>query len=201
MFDIKDKLELITWATAVMVYVSNEFRKWWVKRKKKKTAIDFDGDIHFKINSILYQMLMIYDACRGVVIQFHNGDEYYTGQSRIRMTITNEVVFPGVKKITQDFSGVQVSQTMHSLMRDIRTLDYVYIPFKEAGENKIAGLSDIMQDLDMKSFILIRLADSKRGETVAILALHFPHANALNREHITTLMRSKHRLETIFDRL
>lgn len=201
MFDAKEKLEVIGWIFLTVVYVSNEFRKWWLRRKKKKTAIDFDVDIHFKIDSILYQMLMLYDACRATVIQFHNGDEYYTGQSRIRMTITNEVVFPGVKKISQDYSGVQVSQIMHILMRDIRVTDYMYIPLRETGENKVAGLSDVMVDLDMKSFILIRLQDSKTGETVAILDLHFPHANALNREHITTLMRSKNRLETIFDRL
>lgn len=201
MFDIKDKLEVIAWASAVVLYVANEIRKWWSGRKRKKSTIDMDVDIHFKIDSILYQMLMIYDACRVMVVQFHNGDEYYTGQSRIRMTVTNEVVFPGVKKVAQDYTGVQVPQYMHNLMRDIRVFDYKYVQSKEDAEKWVIGLGDIMNDLDMKSLMLIRLADTKSGETVAILSIHFPHEKALNREHITTLMRSKNRLETIFDRL
>lgn len=201
MFDVTDKQELITWGIAIAVYALNEFRKWRLKRKKKKSTIDFDMDIHFQINSILYQMLMIYRACRVLIIQFHNGEEYYTGQSMIRMTVTNEVVFPGVKKISQDYNGIHVSSIMHSLMREIRALDYVYIPSKEEGESKIDTLGDVMTDLEMKSFMLIRIAQRKNDHTVAILALHFPHEKALNREYITTLMRSKHRLETIFDRL
>jgi hypothetical protein len=133
-------------------------------------------------------------------MQFHNGDEYYTGQSRIRVTVTNEVVYPGIRKISPDYNGAQVSDGLHKLMRDIKALDHMYIPFQDFVKED-DSLFDEMNVHEIKSFMMIRLADSRTNDTVALLVLHFPFNNPLDKKQIGTLMQSKKRLEAIFDRL
>jgi len=202
MFDLKDKFEAITFVVAFVIYILNEFRKWNARRKEKskfKSGLDFDAAIHSTIDNVLWQMLSIYRCSRVFVMQFHNGDSYYTGQSRIRVTITNEVVYPGVRKMSQDYNGVQVSENLHKLMRDIKVTGFVYTPSIDLVTEE--QLSDVMKVLEIKSFIMIRLTDNKKNETVALLILHFPYNYPLDKIQIGTLMMSKKRLETIFGRL
>lgn len=208
LFD-KDKVDVLGWIVITVVYVLNEIGKRIRKRRERKHKGRFelknDAEVKATIDNILWQTLSIYDACRVYVMQFHNGDYYITGQPRLRCTITNEVVFPGVTALSPNYNGVQVSSYTYRLMQEADRNEYVYVQSAHAADEFMPGLADMMHLLELKSFVLIKIADPKTRNLVAILGLHFPIEHALNLspqhpQNIPKLLYSKKRLETIFDR-
>lgn len=202
--ELKDKWEVVAWIFVVLSYGLNEVRKWNLKRREKtkhKNTLELDSHVRIEINNILWQLLSIYRTSRCYIMQFHNGDEFLSGQPLVRKTVTHEVVYPGVKKVGPDSQGVQVSEMTHKILRKIKAEGYIYISSVDLIEHSNEELFDWMNVYSIKSLLIVRLLDNKTGETIATLNMHFPHTHALNNGQIDTILQSKKRFESIFDRL
>lgn len=201
--ELKDKWELVAWVFVVITYALNEVRKWRIKKKeshKHKHSLENDSDFRIEINNILWQLLSLYRCSRCYIMQFHNGDEFLSGQPVIRKTITHEVVYPGIKKVGPDNQGAQVSEMTHKILRKIKAEGYVYIPAVDLIEHSNEDLFNWMNVYAAKSLLIVRLIDNKTGETVATLNMHFPHNHGLNNGQIDTILQSKKRFESIFNK-
>lgn len=206
-----------------LVYGINELRKWYEKRQEKKKLVEeeskkkieeiqsvgFSVDVTLKLDHILFDMQAKFRSKRAFITQFHNGEKYFSGLIRLKETVTNEIVYPGEKKIKPDVNAAQMTDSSVKIVDHMKNENRPYYYVEDIAwlnDKSILYYSpelfDLMQVYKVRSFICVRIRDKESNEPVAMLTLHFPHAHGMDsRVEITELLQMKNRIEAIFDEL
>src|SRR5687768_684605 len=84
--------------------------------KKKYPTIDSDVKFSLPIYIILNDLLLYILATRSFIKQFHNGNEFYSGQKIQRLTISHEKCRPGVAPLKPYHDGILVPTEVHKVI-------------------------------------------------------------------------------------
>lgn len=207
----------------IIVYSLNELRKWHEKRQEKKLAVaveqkkkieeiqsvGFSVEVSLKIERILFDIQAKFRSHRCFITQFHNGEKYFSGVIRLKETVTNEVVFPGQKKIKPDVNAAQMTDSSVKIVDYLKNQEHscYYVEDIEWLKDRTVvyfspELHNLMTVYQVRSFICVCIRDKVSNEPVAMLTLHFPHNRGMDsRVEITELIQMKNRIEAIFDEI
>jgi hypothetical protein len=203
------------------VYGINEVRKEIEKKKERKKllaaqetkkveeieSVKFSVEVTLAVERVLFDIQAKHRSHRCFVTQYHNGEKYFTGLTRLKETITNEIVYPGQKKMKPDVNAVQMTDSTVKMLDYMKTVNhpYYYVENVEYLKDKTVPyynpeLYDLMYVYKVKSFIYVRLKDRDTDGIVAMLSLHFPHVHGMESgSDIAELLQTKNRIEAIFD--
>lgn len=201
--EIKDKIEVIGWAVAIVGYFFVKLMERLKRIKLKRRhdhAVRIGAELALKLNNFLWVALSVYKACRVFIIQYHNGEVYFTGQPVIRATMTHEV-YLGVNSIRMDFDGVRVSSMGMNILLELEKEEFFYCRCVDDVESSNHDLFKLLTVNGVRSCIVIRIVDHRIGETVATLTLEFLQDDPLTKAQILQLLHHKKRIETIFANL
>lgn len=196
MFEIEEHLDAIAILSAVVFYVFRQAYTWVMK--KKKPTIDDNMVIDSKIYPILWSIISHYRATRVFVLQFHNGQHFYTGQSIQRMTVSHEVTARGIQKLRPTHDNILVPEWFQREMMDIRIDGIKWVNSDRVLSND--PIHEWLQIYTIKSSCMIRLIN-KNGETVAILGIHWNFQEPVNGVEEGEIYEERKKLETIFNEI
>jgi len=114
-------------------------------KEKKGRGIDYDPDMHSNVLTALEYMRQETEADRVYILEFHNGEHYFSGRSQQKFSCTYEVVNEGISREVQELQNIRVS-SMHCLIKDVvvgETFEY-------------QDMNDSCNDLSFKSFMNTR---------------------------------------------
>lgn len=168
--------------------------------KKKHPTIDKDVKFSAPIYEILVEILFKLPATRTFIKQFHNGNEYYSGQKIQRLSISHEKCRPDVTPIKTYHDNIQVPTEVHDVigyMEDKRK-DWFW-------SGDVASLVDVYPELDtwqktygVKRVLFFRLHDKKTDDTIGLLGITFNHNFRLDITDIHYLTKKKKEIESEF---
>lgn len=151
-------------------YFLKEFKEWLDKKKKEKkdnikNGIGNNINIYEKIVECRYK----FSADRVAIIQFHNGDFYYSNNPILKCSMTHETTDVSIAKIMKDEQNVLVSR-FPKFFSDLTLNDVVrYTNVQEM------DTSDIVEELKFKgivSFYAVKLYNEKK-DIVGFLTLSY----------------------------
>lgn len=208
--DIAALLGLIFGALVVVTKWAIDVYKWFLSWRKqdKGRALLRDNIDHEDITAIIWSIMTDFDCIRVFLLEFHNGDVFYSGQHRQRMSAQKEAYRTGIDKISPYYDNVEVTTYIHKIIKYLRVngKESFYLPSAEDPllqeiENKM-NLQEIrhtMAFFKIKSFNYVALRD-KNGNLVALLCLHYNLDNPLNGFDIQSVEQRKKKIEHIYNR-
>ena len=172
------------------------------KARRRRSTLDESLEFDARIYPIIWELQAKYKAMRVYIVQFHNGANFYTGQSIQKMTISHEVpqYQAGIGRMKNFYDNVLVSELDHRMLIDMKKGGY-FVCSDRYRVNDDAAMRQWMDTYGMLSAYQFRIQDKKTGETVATLNLHFDRPEGLEPINIAHIMEIRKLLESIFDEL
>lgn len=171
--------------------------------KKKHATIDKDVEFSIPIYNILVDILLELPAVGVFIKQFHNGNEFYSGQKIQRLSISHEKCKPGVLPVKNYHDNLQVPAEVHDIINHMESQrqDWFW-----SDDPRIKNFEDNFPELDTwmklhatKSIVYLRLYDRKSGATIGLLGVRFNHKFRLDtNDDILYLTRKKKEIESEF---
>ena len=93
----------------------------WLKIKydeKKDKQLNYDPQLHGNVITALDFILDETGADRAYVLEFHNGEHYFSGRSQQKLSCTYEVVSEGISVESHSIQNIRVSN-FHGLVKSI----------------------------------------------------------------------------------
>lgn len=84
----------------------------------KSKQFHYDPNLHSNIVSALEYVMQETEADRVYVMEFHNGEHYFSGRSQQKLSCTYEVVSDGISAECQRLQNIRISN-FHGLIKDI----------------------------------------------------------------------------------
>jgi hypothetical protein len=106
---------------AAIISASATIGAVWMKnkvREKRDKVFDYDPNLHSNVVTALEFMRQETEADRVYVLQFHNGEHYFSGKSQQKFSCTHEVVNEGISIEVQNLQNIRIS-SMHYLIKDV----------------------------------------------------------------------------------
>jgi len=198
----KDYLDIGLTLGVGILYVATWLKQRFARKKQKQHTLDHNAVIDGRIYPILWELCLQFSALRVYLTQFHNGTNFYTGQSIQRQTVSHEVAKSrSISKVKENHDGVLISEMNHRIIMSIREYGYYLVESVSDVKGSFPDLYDWMKVYEVESLLYVRLIDTKTRETVATLNFHFDKNNPVTDEQIDEILEMKKRLESIFDRL
>lgn len=117
----------------------------WLKLKfdeRKSKQLNYDPNLHGSVISALDFTILETEADRVYVMEFHNGENYFSGKSQQKLSCTYEVVSEGISCEYTKLQNIRVSN-MHSMVQEIAKEK----PFL------CDSINDYNEDISFKSFL------------------------------------------------
>jgi hypothetical protein len=117
----------------------------WLKIKydeKKSKELNYDPRAHSNVVSALNFIMQKTEADRVYILEFHNGEHYFSGRSQQKLSCTYEVISEGISSECQNMQNIRVSN-LHDLTKSI-------------AEEKTFVCKDVAnyrEDISFKSFL------------------------------------------------
>ena len=93
----------------------------WLKIKydeNKNKQLNYDPQLHGNVVTALEFILQETEADRSYVLEFHNGEHYFSGRSQQKLSCTYEIVSEGISVESQNIQNIRVSN-FHGLVKSI----------------------------------------------------------------------------------
>lgn len=93
----------------------------WLKIKydeNKNKQLNYDPQLHGNVITALDFILDETDSDRAYVLEFHNGEHYFSGRSQQKLSCTYEVVSEGISVESHNIQNIRVSN-FHGLVKSI----------------------------------------------------------------------------------
>jgi len=110
--------------------------------EKKSKQFNYDPNQHSSIVTALDYVMQETEADRVYVLEFHNGEHYFSGRSQQKLSCTYEVVSEGISAECQKLQNIRTSN-FHGLIKDIASEKTFKCP----------QLSEYNEDIAFKSFL------------------------------------------------
>lgn len=173
--------------------------------EKKKNTLRLETEVIFKVSIILHKLLMLSKAIRILIIEFHNGQEYYTGAHAQRMTCRHEVVMPNIEKMKDMILDIPVNELMHHIIKVIgdTSVSYYVADIDKLDDNNPMEkeLKEGMEFYNCKSLYAIPIRD-RLGNITAITFYNFIHKNPLYHDSKLRLTLDNYtkEIQTVFNK-
>lgn len=191
--------------TAFIIYLIDRIMTYFKGRKESPgSAFENSTGINDEVMPLLFTLMMDYSAIRVFILQFHNGEKFYTGQDILKMTVTHEVWRTGQPRIKSSINGVIVDDHTHKVAGELR--DDIVACFPDISKMNDEELEARLHYLNVASMYYFGIRDRKK-RIVGVLCLHFNYRDAMNNyqgvHHLTydlaqilaegpTLVKKKH---------
>ena len=160
---------VISAATAVLgVYIKIKYDE------KKSKQFYYDPEQHSSIMSALEYVLNETEADRAYVLEFHNGEHYFSGRSQQKLSCTYEVVSEGISSECQRLQNIRTSN-FHGLIETIAREQTFKCPKSEEYKQDI-GFKSFLQQKGVKSFFA-RPIKTLNGKILGIICLEYVKEN------------------------
>lgn len=93
----------------------------WLKIKydeNKNKQLNYDPQLHGNVVTALEFIMQETEADRSYVLEFHNGEHYFSGRSQQKLSCTYEIVSEGISVESQNIQNIRVSN-FHGLVKSI----------------------------------------------------------------------------------
>ena len=158
---------------AAIISASATIGAVWMKGKlkeRKDKVFDYDPNLHSNVVSALEFMRRETEADRVYILEFHNGEHYFSGRSQQKFSCTYEVVNEGISREVQGLQNIRIS-SMHYLIKDV--VDGKTFMCKD--------IEEFCEDLSFRSFMEMRGIKSMfarpiktlNGKIIGILVMDF----------------------------
>mgnify|MGYP001166241839 CR=1 FL=1 len=145
----------------------------WFKGKikeRKNKVFNYDPNLHSNVMTALEYMQAETEADRVYILEFHNGEHYFSGRSQQKFSCTYEVVNEGISREVQGLQNIRVS-SMHYLIKDL----------VEGKTFLCKDVDEFCEDLSFKSFMEMRGIKSMfarpiktlNGKIIGVLVMDF----------------------------
>lgn len=149
----------------------------WLKLKyddKKKKEFNYDPNVHGNIISALEYIKSETDADRVYILEFHNGEYYFSGKSQQKLSCTYETMSEGISGESTSLQNIRISN-FHGLIKNI------------ASEKtfECAEISNYAEDIGFKSFmesrgvksLFARPIKTINGRIIGVICLEYVKEN------------------------
>lgn len=165
-------LDIITVLTGV-VSAATAVLGVWLKIKydeRKHKQLNYDPSLHSNVVTALEFIMDETGSDRAFVLEFHNGDQYFSGRGQQKLSCTYEVVNDGISVECQNLQNIRVSN-FHGLMNSISRQETFLCPDTDCYKNDITFKS-LLQSKGVKS-MFARPIKTLNGKIIGVLCLEY----------------------------
>ena len=165
-------LDIITVRTGV-ISAATAVLGVWIKIKydeKKHKQLNYDPALHSNVVTALRFIMDETNADRAFVLEFHNGDHYFSGRGQQKLSCTYEVVNDGISVECQNLQNIRVSN-FHGLMDSISQQQTFSCPDTELYTKDITFKS-LLQSKGVKS-MFARPIKTLNGKIIGMICLEY----------------------------
>lgn len=165
-------LDIISVLTGIVSAASAVLGMWLKIRydERKSKEFNYDPNLHSSIISALQYVMSETQADRVYVVEFHNGEHYFSGRSQQKLSCTYEVVSEGISAEAHTLQNIRTSN-FHGLIKSIAAETTFRCP----------NLDEYTQDIGFKSFLerkgvqsmFARPIRTLNGKTVGLICLEY----------------------------
>lgn len=165
-------LDIISVLTGVVSAATAVLGMWLKVRydEKKSKEFNYDPNLHSSIISALEYVMSETNADRVYVVEFHNGEHYFSGRSQQKLSCTYEVVSEGISAESQGLQNIRTSN-FHGLIKSIASETTFRCPDLEVYSQDI-GFKSFLQTKGVKS-MFARPIKTLNGKIVGLLCLEY----------------------------
>lgn len=174
-----------------------------IKHKKCKNIYFCQGSskdftkLHSQINEILTEIRLELDSARAYICQFHNGGDFFSGESILKFSITHESCALGVEQTIDQQQGVLLTRFIEKLK--ILQEDQPRLIFTNTLED--SHFKGFMESRNTIAFILVPLRKQNMLSPYAYLCCEWcswQHADKIKQVNVfKTLEKEKRILNTL----
>tara|TARA_Y100000114_G_scaffold157285_1_gene188888 strand:+ start:7140 stop:7730 length:591 start_codon:yes stop_codon:yes gene_type:complete len=159
--------------------------------EKKSKEFNYDPYLHDNIVSALDFIMDETEADRVYILEFHNGEHYFSGRSQQKLSCTHEVVSEGISAESHNLQNIRISN-FHSLIKSIAKSETFRCPELDKFNSDIAFKS-FLEGKGVKS-LFARPVKTLNGKILGILALEYVKENRAWGEDAETFVRKQARI-------
>ena len=156
---------LISAATAVLGV--------WLKIKydeRKNKQLNYDPQLHGNVVTALDFIMSETGADRSYILEFHNGEHYFSGRSQQKLSCTYEVVSDGISIESHNIQNIRISN-FHGLIKSISQNETFRCKNIDKYDDDMAFRS-FMQGKGVKS-MFARPIKTLNGKIIGIIVLEY----------------------------
>ena len=126
-------------------------------KDKKHTLFSNNGTdftkLHTQVNEVLTEVRIQLDCARAYIAQFHNGGDFFSGESILKFSITHESCSVGIEQTIDQQQGVLLTRFIEKLKIALR------LKFRDILENNPSNDSSnyIVKDNSQNTYALIKI--------------------------------------------
>ena len=166
----------------------------WLKIKydeKKSKQFVYDPNCHSNVISALNYVLDETGADRVYILEFHNGEHYFSGRSQQKLSCTYEVVSEGISSECQTLQNIRTSN-FHGLTHSVSQEKTFKCPNLEEYSDDI-GFKSFLEQKGVKSFFA-RPVKTLNGKILGILCFEYVKENRKWSEEAEEFSRKQSRI-------
>lgn len=169
-------LDFISVLTGVVSAATAVFGMYFKTKydEKKSKEFNYDPKLHENVVSALNFIINETQADRAYVMEFHNGEHYFSGRSQQKLSCTYEVVSEGISVESANVQNVRISN-FHSLIKYISREETFICEDVDQYNNDITYKS-FLQQKGVKS-IFARPVKTLSGRVLGIIVLEYVKEN------------------------
>lgn len=168
-----DIISVLTGVVSAITAVAGMYVKIRYDERKSK-EFSYDPNQHSSIVTALEYVLAETEADRAYVLEFHNGEHYFSGRSQQKLSCTYEVVSEGISSECHKIQNVRTSN-FHGLTKDIASEKTFKCPNLEKYTDDITFKS-FLEDKGVKS-MFARPIKTLNGKILGIIILDYVKEN------------------------
>lgn len=159
--------------------------------EKKSKEFNYDPSLHDNIVSALDFVMEETEADRVYILEFHNGEHYFSGRSQQKLSCTHEVVSEGISAESHNLQNIRISN-FHGLIKNIAKGDTFKCPELQKFNSDIAFKS-FLESKGVKS-LFARPVKTLNGKILGIIALEYVKENRVWSEDAESFVRKQARI-------
>ena len=161
------KVLLLAFAVFVIYLFKNEIKYLFNTKVVDEDRIVLELNSHHLIDNSLKQLMADAKADRAYIFRFHNGDEYYNGTHKNKMSCDYEVVTKGTSREAVNLQNMPVS-LFSTFIKDVIELNMFY--------PNIDSMADVVTKAELQRQGIIGLAAVpyyRDGKLMAIIGIDY----------------------------
>ena len=145
----------------------------WLKLRyddKKSKQLNYDPNLHDSVITSLDSIISESSADRAYILEFHNGEHYFSGKSQQKLSCTYEALSEGISSESYNMQNIRISN-FHGMVKSIAKDETFRCPEIDA-YNEDMGFRAFMQNKGVKS-IFAKPIKTVNGKIIGIMVLEY----------------------------
>ncbi len=165
-------LDIISVLTGV-VSAATAVLGMWLKVKydeKKSKEFNYDPSAHSNIIAALDFVMSETDCDRAYVMEFHNGEHYFSGRGQQKLSCTYEVISEGISSECHSLQNIRISN-FHAMVKDIAQ-NKTFVCSDTENYNEDIGFKSFLEQKGVQS-MFARPVKTLNGKILGVICLEY----------------------------